>query len=301
MVGLPLDPSLAALLSLLPERSYADRTPEQSRAAMRLVADSAPKASDGVPREDGYVADVPVRRYGGASLATVVYLHGGGWVSGDLETHDAQCGRLAARTGATVLAVDYARAPEHPFPAGLEDALAVLRATVADVGQGHVAVAGDSAGANLAAAATLVMRDEGHALLAQMLLYPATDLRSRYEDDGSYPSRSENAKGPLLSLEGLRWFAGHYLTPGQASDRLASPILEMDLSGLPPAVIGTAQYDPLRDEGLAYGARLVAAGVRVLQHEGDGLVHGYAGAVAASAAAAAETDRMYTDFAMLLA
>jgi acetyl esterase len=297
-----LDPEIAALIALLPQRDYATMTPELSRAGMLAVAAAAGPATDGPRGTDLVVGDIGVRRYDGSSGATVVYLHGGGWVSGDLQTHDAQCARLVAATGATVLAVGYRRAPEAPFPAGLDDALAVLRSARlhADVDPDRLAVAGDSAGANLAAAACLVLRDEGIALRAQLLLYPATDLRRRYADDGGYPSRAQNASGYLLGMPAMRWFCEQYVGAADAEDPRASVITALDLSGLAPAVVATAQFDPLRDEGLAFAARLDVAGVPVSTFHGSGLVHGYCGAVGYSAAARTETDRVLAAFAKLL-
>lgn len=292
-----LDAQLATLLTLLPERDYSLMTVADSRANMRAAAAMRGPVDDGVERIDLVVGGVRVRRYGSTGATQVVYLHGGGWVSGDVETHDAQCGALARATAATVLAVDYRRAPEDPFPSGLDDALTVLRHAAP---AGPVAVAGDSAGANLAAAAALVMRDEGLQLLGQLLLYPATDLRGLYSDARGYASRSENASGYLLGMEAMRWFARQYVTEEQAYNPRVSVLLTPDLAAVAPAVIATAEYDPLRDEGIAYAEALASAGVSVQHHQGVGMVHGFCGAVDFSLAAAAETERVHATFAALL-
>lgn len=213
----------------------------------------------------------PVRVYrpmgGGPAL---VWLHGGGWVVGDLETHDGLCRRLAAHAGCVVVAVDYRLAPEHPFPAGLEDALAAVRwARGAGPGDGRLALGGDSAGGNLAAAVTLVQRDAGERPVdLQVLVYPAVDWRREA------PSHAEFATGFVLTEADIRWFQSHYRPPDPLDPRV-SPLLAPSAAGLPPAIVTTAGFDPLRDEGEAWAGRLREAGVPVTWLDEAALVHGY--------------------------
>jgi acetyl esterase/lipase len=240
-------------------------------------------------REDGYspepvgeVADhlvdgpsepVPVRVYTPVEDRgrVVTYLHGGGWVVGDLDTHDPVCRRVANSVGATVVAVDYRLAPEHPHPAPLDDAMAALAWTAGRYpGRPHV-VAGDSAGASLAAGAALRARDEnGPALAAQLLVYPATDPRM------GMPSIRENGEGLFLTRADIAWFYDQYLpTPAGRAEHVVDLLRAPELAGLPPAVVATAEFDPLRDEGDAYAERLRSAAVTVRHVPGPGLIHGY--------------------------
>jgi acetyl esterase len=207
----------------------------------------------------------------------LVYFHGGGWVVGDLETHDAICRALAKQFGGVVIAVDYALSPEERFPSALDDAFAVTRwvaknAEDLGVDAERLAVGGDSAGGNLAAVVAMRCRDAGGpSLAAQVLVYPVTNLSSF--DTASY---TEFREGYWLSREGMQWFASQYLE--SAEDGLhpdASPLLAMDLKGLPPALVITAEFDPLRDEGEAYAERLRQAGVPVVMSRYAGLVHGF--------------------------
>jgi acetyl esterase len=203
---------------------------------------------------------------------TVVYLHGGGWVTGDLEYSDAFCRHLAVDGGCTVLSVDYRLAPEYPFPAPLEDAYAALEWAAAELaGPGSLAVAGDSAGGALAAACTLRARDEdGPQLVGQLLVYPVVDA------DFTRPSYASNGTGLVLGPAEMAWFWSHYLPDENGRlNPLAAPLRAADLSHLPPAVIVVADLDPLRDEGLAYAARLAEAEVPVRLRHVPGLVHGF--------------------------
>ena len=263
--------------------SYIDITPEQARA--QRLASALPRQDDGLASIDefaiaGRAGAIPVRIYrpsGQTPLPVVVYLHGGGWVVGDLDTHDATTSALAARSGCVVVAVDYRLAPEFPFPAGLEDcydalAFVATHSEELDVDSTRVAVAGDSAGGNLAAALCLLARDRGGPPIAfQLLVYPATD------HFGDWPSYAEVGDGRHgLSLELMHWFSHHYLPdPAAAADWRASPIRAADFAGLPPALVLTAEYDPLRDEGEAYAARLAAAGVVTAVHRYPAAVHGF--------------------------
>jgi acetyl esterase len=206
-------------------------------------------------------------------LPVVVYFHGGGWVIGSIETHDAPCRELANRSGAIVVSVEYRMAPEHPFPAAPEDCYAAT-AWVADHAAefggdpARLAVAGDSAGGNLAAVVALMTRERnGPPLRFQLLIYPAVDARM------GYASIDENSTGYFLTKADMHWFYGHY--GADPSDWRASPLLAPDHSGLPPALVLTAEYDPLRDEGEAYARKLQEAGVPVTLRRYDGQIHGF--------------------------
>jgi acetyl esterase len=209
-----------------------------------------------------------------------VLFHGGGWVIGDLETHDNMARAIARDSRAVVVSVDYRLAPEAPFPAAVEDALAATRWAAAHLdelgGSPSLAVAGDSAGGNLAAVVAQELRTE---IAAQLLIYPATDML------GEHPSRTANGTGYFLETSTMEWFFGHYASHVTDVDARLSPVLADDLSGLPPAVVVTAEYDPLRDEGEAYAAALAAAGIRVEARRFDGMIHGFFDMGPASAAA----------------
>ena len=228
----------------------------------------------------------PRRAERGEARPMLVYLHGGGWVSGDLDTHDGPCRLLAAEGGALVLAVDYRRAPEHRFPAAVDDALAAFEWAVdnaSDLGAdpARIAVGGDSAGANLAAVVSRLTRDGGGQTPAmQLLIYPVTDLSVKR------PSYHRFAEGFFLNEADMDWYRDHYLGDEQAvDDPRVSPLLAPDLAGLAPAYIATAGFDPLRDEGEAYAAALRAAGVPVALHRHSSLVHGFANLTAVIPAA----------------
>jgi acetyl esterase len=220
---------------------------------------------------------VHVRRYepGDQPVGLLVFFHGGGWTIGSLATHDGTCRRLASLTGLAILAVDYRLAPEHPWPAAVEDALATYRWARDDapdrLGTTIVGVAGDSSGGNLAALVCLRLRDASEPQPSlQVLIYPNTDLTF------AQPSVVEKATGWGLTAEGARWFAEQWVPdPARRSDPRVSPLLEPDLTGLAPAVVVTAEHDPLRDEGNAYAEQLAAAGVPVLHRVEAGLEHGF--------------------------
>ncbi len=239
---------------------------------------------------------VPVRWYRPVlePRPLVVFLHGGMWVIGDLDSHDRTCRRLAAQAGVAVLAVDFRRAPEHQWPAAVDDAVDVLRWAISAAGS--VAVAGDSSGGNLAALACLRLRDEGGPQpAAQILVTPNTDLTL------SQPSARQKATGWGLDSDDVAWGAELWL-PGPAllADPGVSPLHAADLAGLPPAVVVTAEHDPLRDEGDAYAARLADAGVRVLHRAEAGMIHGFLSMERISPAAAAAGDRLFADVARLM-
>ena len=222
--------------------------------------------------EDTTYAGVPVRLYGAPTDAVVVYLHGGAFFLGSLDTHDHVARELAVATGRRVVSVGYRRAPEAAFPAGLDDCYAVVRQVVE---QGRtVALVGDSSGGNFVAAVAALAHDRGLAgITHQVLLYPSLDLDF---DETRYPSLVENAVGHGLETAGLKPFNSFYVDSGaDPADPLVSPIKRTDLTGLPPALVVTAEHDPLRDEGERYGARLQEAGVEatVSRHAGAG--HGF--------------------------
>ena len=257
-------------------------TPEQARMAadFRLLA--------GVPEEVERVenrmipvpgGEIAVRIYtpaGDGPLPALVYYHGGGWVIGNLDTVDVPCRMLANRADCVVVSVDYRLAPEHKFPTAADDAYAAAKwvaenAASIQVDPERIAVGGDSAGGNLAAVVALMARDQGDLSLAyQMLLYPVTN--HSYETD----SYRDNADGYFLTKNTMVWFWNHYLRDEQdGQNPYASPLLADDLSGLPPAIVITAGFDPLRDEGEAYAARLREAGVPVEATRYDGMIHGF--------------------------
>jgi len=240
---------------------------------------------------------------------TVVFFHGGGWVAGDLETHDRQARLLAIETGAVVISVDYRRPPETRFPGAFEDAFAALRdisERIAEFGGDgtRIGVAGDSAGGNLAATVAIACRDAGIHLAGQLLAYPVTDVAGNYADakeNARFPSRTENAEGFFLSRGVMEWFCGHYLDdPKHGVDWRVSPLRAKNLAGLAPAVVCTAWFDPLRDEGKAYADALATAGVTTRYHHGAGLIHGYFGLGDVSPTARAEAQRARADFRAML-
>lgn len=221
----------------------------------------------------------------GDPLPVVVFFHGGGFTIGDLDTHDVPCRTLANFARCAVLAVDYRLGPEHRFPAAFEDAVAAVSWTAAHavdlrLDAQRIALAGDSAGANLAAGAALALRGAEPRIALQVLLYPGVDMH------GLRPSLTEYATGYMLEREDMLWFRGNYLrNEADARDWRASPLLAENHSGLPPAYIFTAGFDPLRDEGAAYAERLHASAVRVTYECFEGMIHGFVtmGAVLAAA------------------
>ncbi|WP_433341888.1 alpha/beta hydrolase [Micromonospora sp. CA-111912] len=283
---MPLDPQVIAYRAA---RAAAGVTPlyTQSLAEARAADLAAIRAGGGDVEpvhevRDGVVpgpaGDLPIRVHrpaGPGRLPTLVYFFGGGWTLGSVDTADGICRRLANAAGCQVVTVGYRLAPEHPFPAAVHDCHAAVRwlAGHADefgVDPDRLAVGGDSAGGNLAAAVTLLARDAGGpALAAQLLVYPNTDQRRRDEPAGE--------QDPLLfNRHSVAWYRGHYLPdPATAEDPLASPLLAEDLTGLPPALVVTAEYDPLRDEGERYASRLRDAGVPVELARYDGMIHGF--------------------------
>jgi acetyl esterase len=284
---MPLDTQADAWLKGLRESGLPplnEMPVDQARATYKaVVADCALKPEPVANIVDktipGSGGDIPVRIYtpeGNGLFPILVYFHGGGWVIGDLEVVHGLCTVLANRAHAVVVSVDYRLAPEHPFPAAVEDCYAATRwvadnTALLNGDVERIAVAGDSAGANLAAVVSLMARDQGYPpLLYQLLIYPATDVR--YDT----PSYRENGDDYFLTTDLMRWFHRHYLTgPGAADDWRASPLRAPNLSGLPPAHVITAEFDPLRDEGEAYAARLRDAGVEATVERYSGQIHAF--------------------------
>jgi len=283
---MPLDPQAQSLLEAMAKlnlKLIEDSTPEEARESMRSrtaglgpVEDVAAVTEHQVPVAGGTIA---VRCYAPAGAGphpALVFYHGGGWVIGDLYTHDGICRTLTNAAGCVVASVDYRLAPESKYPVAVEDSYVALQWVVAHANQlgidpRRVAVGGDSAGGNLSAAVSLMARDrKGPDLVSQILIYPVTD----YALDT--PSYAENAEGYVLTREAMRWFWRHYLVrEEQGKEPLASPLRATSLAGLPPALVITASHDPLRDEGEAYAARLRDAGVPVTLTRYDGLFHGF--------------------------
>lgn len=285
-----LHPQARALLRLMEEKGVPPTqslTPDEARRAYRdrrsftqpAPPDVASVRELQAPGPDG---EIPLRMYrplgsrAGQALPVLVYYHGGGWVIGDLDTHDVLCRELCNAAGCAVVSVDYRLAPEHRFPAAVDDAVAALHWVHAQAGELRldplrIAVGGDSAGGNLAAVAAIAARDGGKVpLRLQLLIYPATDQRR------GAPSHETNGQGFLLTRESIAYYHDHYLVDARHDhDWRASPLLCEDLRGLPPAFVLTAGYDPLRDEGLQYAQRLSEAGVRSTLVCFDRQIHGF--------------------------
>jgi acetyl esterase len=282
---MPLHPQAQALIaSVAGGKPVEQMTPREMREALeertRLTGGEPEPVHEVLAGEaPGPAGAIPLRIYkpaGSQRMPGLVYLHGGGWARGSLQTHDNLCRALANGAGCIVFSVDYRMAPEHTFPAAFDDALAATRwvgehAPELGVDPTRLAVGGDSAGGNLAAAVALAIRDEGGPpLVHQLLFYPVTD----YNFDT--PSYIENAEGYMLTREAMRFYWRLYLrTEADADDHRASPLRARSFSNLPPALVITAEFDPLRDEGRAYADRLREAGTRVVYREYPGMVHGF--------------------------
>lgn len=288
---MPLDPDLARLLPVLETQEvvrYADSAIGQARAAhdhsvARLTPPAWRTAVAQVSDIDvpGSVAPLRVRVYRPRQtppVAVVLWLHGGGWCTGSLDTADVVARELCDGLPAVVVSVDYRLAPEHPWPAAIDDALAALRwvlDSATDLGSdpGSVVVGGDSAGGNIAAALVQQARTAGLPVAAQLLVYPALDLDVERSD--RYPSLREFAEGYALPPENLRIAVEQYVPAGaDLADPRISPVRQQELEGLPPTVLSVAEYDPVRDHGRAYADALRRASVFVALHEGRGLIHG---------------------------
>ncbi|MEM8902638.1 MAG: alpha/beta hydrolase [Actinomycetota bacterium] len=260
--------------------ALGDGTPAQARANY----DAAPKPTpDRVERvEDvtipGPAGDIACRIYADSTtgvLPVVAFFHGGGWVLSSVDGHDSLARRIAKRSGAMVVSVEYRLAPEHPFPAPHDDCWAVTRCLsehAASLGgdSSRLAVAGDSAGGNLAAGVALRARDEGVPLTFQVLVYPCIDTEQ------TRPSMTENAAGYFLTATDMDWFWGHFVPADRRAEPYAVPARADEQHGLAPALVQTAEYDPLRDEGEEWAARLAAAGVPTQVTRYGGVVHGFA-------------------------
>jgi acetyl esterase len=280
---------LPEIRSLLDQQATSGRPPlhhqsvEQARAfhvadAAALNGPPAPVAAVADRRVPGPAGELPVRVYtpeGSPPFPIVVFFHGGGWVVGTLDTYDPLCRALAAATPAVVVSVDYRLAPEHRWPAAVEDAYAATEwasRNAAALGgvQHRLAVAGDSAGGNLAAVVALGARDRGGPAIAfQLLVYPVLDAA------GDTASWREYADGYHLTADGMRWYWDHYLGGADGAAPDASPLRAAFVGGLPPALVIGAEYDILRDEGEAYAARLAEAGVDASASRHAGVVHGF--------------------------
>jgi acetyl esterase len=313
---MPLDPQIQALLSAMAAMnlpSLSQGTPESARQGLRFMTVDmrapehviAVKETLDVTIESPH-GDLPARIYRPdrtGPVPTVVFFHGGGFVIGDIETHDNQCRALCRGSDSVVLSVDYRLAPEAPWPAAVDDCYAALVWAADHVGElggdaDRVAVAGDSAGGNLAAVVTHLARDTGQPkLAAQLLIYPAVDF---VDDESSYSSRLENAEGYFLTADDMRWFREHYL--GASSDWRDARLSPMHgtHAGLPPAVVATAEFDPLRDEGEAYAEALRVAGVTVDARRYDGMIHGFFDMGPLSEGAQRATDDAIARFRRLL-
>src|SRR5574337_360991 len=283
-----LHPQARLLLDLMVERRIPPThtlTPTDARTfyrERRAVTQPEPPPV-GEVRDLTVDGAIPVRLYHPRPAAerespppVLVYFHGGGWVIGDLDTHDTLCRQIALRSGCAVVAVDYRLAPEHRFPAAVDDSLAATRwvhahAAALGVDGSRLAVGGDSAGGNLAAVVSILLRDAGDLPLRfQLLIYPATDQRR------GWPSHTSNGQGYLLTSETMDYFHDHYLPdPAQDLDWRASPLLHPDLSKLPPALVLTAGYDPLRDEAVQYSHRLTLTGNRCTHVLFERQIHGF--------------------------
>jgi acetyl esterase len=303
------DPELAAFLAAynaqaLPPASElgptAMRAAAAERAATRPRGPDLASVRDIVVPTGGLAARLYRPTAGPAPL--VLDLHGGGWVVGDLETHDRACRRLAAASGAAVLAIDYRRAPEHPWPAAVDDGVAALRwistgPPELDPQPPRLAIAGDSAGGTTATLACLRLRDEAPELLPdlQVLLYANTDL------DGSGASMEEEGHGYGLERRDIEWFNAQWVPePAMRTDPRVSPLYAPELAGTPTTIVVTCEHDPLRDQGEAYAARLAAAGVPTTVRREAGMVHNFMLWDLISPACAAAADRVAADVAAAL-
>jgi acetyl esterase len=277
-----LDPQARALLDLMIERQVPPThtlSPEAARILYRERRTFTQPEPPPLPevRELRSDAGTPLRLYrpGPGTLPLLVYFHGGGWTIGDLETHDVVCRTLARDSGCAVLAVDYRMGPEHRFPAAVDDCVAATRwarreAAVLGIDAARVAVGGDSAGGNLAAVVAIMLRDADEPLAFQLLIYPATDMRH------GAPSHTTNGAGYLLTRDSIVYYRSHYHADASTwTDWRSSPLLAPDLARLPPALVLTAGFDPLRDEGRQYADSLSAAGTTAQYVCFERQIHGF--------------------------
>jgi acetyl esterase len=304
--GYVLDPHVRVMLALdraLALPSFAGGDPGEARRHMRdevRLVDGPPLPVGQVLNETlaGPLGPIPIRRYlpqGHRGPApAVVWFHGGGWVIGDLETHDAHCRRLCLDTGFQVISVDYRLGPEHRFPGPWDDALAAFSAVYAraaelSIDPARIAVAGDSAGGNLSASISLRTRGTEARPALQVLLYPAVELTRTFR------SHTSLGEGYLLDRARIDWFLANVIDPADYRDPIASPWYATDLSNLPPAIVVTAGFDPLRDEGDDYARKLSLAGNRVLHRCVPSLIHGFLNMTGAIPAADAAMKALHRD------
>ncbi|UCE55842.1 MAG: alpha/beta hydrolase [Desulfobacterales bacterium] len=283
---MPLDPQAKIILEenvALGLPAYNQLSPAEARKQMLKLSPPVDPLLAANRVEDrkitGPDSEVPVRLYypeGDPPFPILVYFHGGGWVIGNLETHHAVCHALSKVSGCLVVAVDYRLAPEHPYPAQVEDAYAAIcwvaeNAEAIQADSGRIAVGGDSAGGTQATVVTMMVRDRGGPQIAlQVLIYPITDCV--FET----PSYLKNAEGCMLTRDLMMWFWEHYIQDKKLAEHpYVSPLRAKDLSNLPEALILTAEYDPLLDEGEAYAGKLQQAGVKTKLTRYDGMIHGF--------------------------
>lgn len=286
---MPLDPQVAAFLQRIADLNAPPvytLTPEQARRAVpQITTPMEPVATVENRRINGPHGEIPIRIYtpysavqqtGRGPLPLLVFYHGGGWIVGDLDSYEHLSRTFANALDCIVISVDYRLCPEHKFPQGLDDCYAATvwafeHARTLGADPQKIIVSGDSAGGNLAAAVSLLARDrQGPPIAYQLLIYPVTDANFETE------SYVQNATGFLLTQKAMRWYWEQYLPePSAATNPYAAPSQAADLSRLPPAHVITAEYDPLRDEGEAYAARLKGAGVAVTMKRYDGMIHGF--------------------------
>ena len=282
-----LDPQAKALLDFIAQAGripYSEITPPQARAQYVELCRRTRKPGEwAVDARDitlpGPGGALRARLYrpraaGAGLLPALLYFHGGGWCIGDIDTHDPACRQLAQEADSAVLSLDYRLAPEHRFPAAVEDCVAVLQFAAREgaslgLDPARLAVGGDSAGGNLAAVAALAARNAGIALKGQVLIYPATDFV------GGTASHEDYAEGFLLTRDAVAWFSGNYVDPAQHRDWRASPLRAPDLARLPPALVIVGECDVLRDESRAYAAALRRAGNEASFHLYPGMIHGF--------------------------
>ena len=282
-----LNPELTPFLATWDEkwsRLKPGATPADRRAHFEIIAREMRLTTPGdidtetvhtIPSPAGPVRVRIFRHRDGGIQPALIYMHGGGWMQGSPETHWDITSRIASWSRQTVISVDYAKAPEHPFPAAVEQCAAVVDWAFAEAGTleidpERIAVGGDSAGGNLAAAMTIRFRGSPRKIRAQLLIYPAVEFTQ------SRPSFRENADGPIIKVAAMPATNAMYCpNPEDLTNPLAAPMMAPDHSGLPPAFVAVAEHDPLRDDGIAYAEKLEAAGVPVVLDRGQGLIHGY--------------------------
>ncbi|QLG10529.1 alpha/beta hydrolase fold domain-containing protein [Deinococcus sp. D7000] len=301
---MPLDPALKEVLLQFAAAPQPNGLEEMRQAVVANAARSPRRAISIASTRDltvpGPASKLPARLYTPEGTAPAqgwpltVFFHGGGFVAYSIETHDQVCRELCAGAESAVLSVEYRLAPENKFPAPVDDAYAAFtwaaaKAAELGVNPARLGLAGDSAGASLCIAVTQRARDEhGPAIAAQLLIYPAAD----FVNTERYPSRRENAEGYFLTEERMKFFGQMYLAEAEhGAHPHVSPLHAADLKNLPPALVLTAEFDPLRDEGIAYAEALRAAGNRAEHQPGPGMIHGFANMTGVSPAAAALMDR----------